>query len=231
METAEQITIQGRQRLHPSLTNPSWLVLNKRRKILERWLTRFPSGGLMILDVGGRVQPYRSLLASRISSYTAVDLRRTHLTNVVGSAEHLPFEEQCFDVVICTQVLQYVPNPQCAIHEIVRVLKPGGYLFLSVPSACPADADEECWRFLPAGLRHLLSPFREIEIVPEGSSVLGFFRTTNLCFNMFVRYRGVRALYQSSVSPVLNLTGAILERLSGGRNQQFTVNYSVLARK
>jgi len=184
-----------------------------------------------VLDIGGRIQPYRPLFADRLHSYVALDLRRTHLTNVIGNAEQLPFGAERFDLVICTQVLQYVPNPQTAIREMARVLKPGGHLFLSVPSACPTDAEEECWRFLPAGLRHLLSPFQEIEIAPEGGSVSGFFRTSNICLNMFVRYPAVRVLYQHTLSPLLNLTGAVLDVLSGGRNQQFTVNYSVLAKK
>ena len=231
MNTAEQINREGRKRLYPSIGNPSWLVLDRRRKILQGWLNRIPAASLHVLDVGGRIQPYRPLLADRLSSYVAVDLRRTHLTNVVGSAEQLPFGAERFDLVICTQVLQYVPDPQAAIREMARVLKPGGHLFLSVPSACPTDAAEECWRFLPAGLRHLLSPFQEIAIAPEGGSVSGFFRTSNLCLNMFVRYPAVRVLYQHSLSPLLNLTGAVLDAFSGGRNQQFTVNYSVLAKK
>jgi ubiquinone/menaquinone biosynthesis C-methylase UbiE len=217
--------------LYPSITNPSWLVLDRRRRIFERWLSRIPPAGLKVLDVGGRVQPYRPLLAGRVASYVAVDLRRTHLTNVVGSAEQLPFPDNRFDLAICTQVLQYISDPQAAIREISRVLKPGGHLFLSAPSACPSDADEECWRFLPAGLRHLLSPFREIEIVPEGGSVAGLFRTSNICLSIFARYRFVRLLHQYSLSPILNVTGALFDAVSGGRNHQFTANYSVLARK
>jgi SAM-dependent methyltransferase len=231
IETPEQVQRDASERLYPRLTNPNWLVLNRRRKILQGWLNRIPVAGLHVLDVGGRIQPYRPLLADRLSSYVAVDLRRTHLTNVIGSAEQLPFRAERFDLVVCTQVLEYVSDPHAAIREMARVLKPGGHLFLSVPSACPTDAAEECWRFLPGGLRHLLASFQEIEIAPEGGSVSGFFRTSNICLNMFVRYPAVRVLYQHTLSPLLNLMGVVLDAASGGRNQQFTVNYSVLAKK
>jgi hypothetical protein len=93
------------------------------------------------------------------------------------------------------------------------------------------DAEEECWRFLPAGLRHLLADFAHVEVAAEGSTVAGFFRTVNICLDVFVRYPAARSVYRRSLSPVINLTGALLERLSGRRNQQFTVNYSVLAEK
>ena len=231
IETPEQVQRDASERLYPRLTNPNWLVLNRRRKILQGWLNRIPVAGLHVLDVGGRIQPYRPLLADRVSSYVAVDLRRTHLTNVIGSAEQLPFRAERFDLVVCTQVLEYVSDPHAAIREMARVLKPGGHLFLSVPSACPTDAAEEYWRFLPSGLRYLLAPFKEIEIAPEGGSVSGFFRTSNICLNMFVRYPAVRVLYQHTMSPMLNLAGVALDAVSGGRNQQFTVNYSVLAKK
>jgi SAM-dependent methyltransferase len=231
IETPEQVQRDASERLYPRLTNPNWLVLNRRRKIFQGWLDRIPVAGLHVLDVGGRIQPYRPLLADRLSSYVAVDLRRTHLTDVIGSVEQLPFRAERFDLVVCTQVLEYVSDPHTAIREMARVLKPGGLLFLSVPSACPTDAAEECWRFLPGGLRHLLAPFQEIEIAPEGGSVSGFFRTSNICLNMFVRYPALRVLYQHTLSPLLNLMGAVLDSVSGGRNQQFTVNYSVLAKK
>jgi len=221
---------QGKARLFPSLTDPNWLVLRERRRIFERWLAQLPSKDLKVLDVGGRIQPYRILIADRIRQYIAVDLRLTALVDVIGNAEHLPLRAAHFDLVICTQMLEYVPEPASAVAEIFRVLKPGGMFLLSVPSAAP-DAGQERWRLLPAGLRSLLTSFQRVEVVPEGSSVAGLFRTVNVCLDIFARYATVRLLYRHSFCPILNLSGALAEKLSGGRNQQFSVNYSVLAKK
>ena len=118
--------------------------------------------------------------------YVAVDLRQTPLVNVVGRGEQIPFAEAQFDLVICTQVLEYIPEPAAVIAEIYRVLKPGGVLLLSVPAVSPRDADEDCWRFLPGALRQLLAAFSHSEVVPEGGSVVGFFRAINVCLNIFV---------------------------------------------
>jgi SAM-dependent methyltransferase len=230
-QTLDEVTQQGRDRLFPSLTNPNWLVLRARRRIFERWLTRLPSGELDVLDVGGRIQPYRALIANRLRRYVAVDLRLTPLVDVLARAEQLPLGSARFDLVICTQVLEYVAQPSLVFGEIHRVLKPGGALLLSVPSACPIDAREECWRFLPAGLRYLLAGFSTVEVVPEGGSVAGFFRTVNTCLDIFVRYPAARFAYRRTLAPLVNLGGALMERLSGLRNEQFSVNYSVLAEK
>jgi len=230
-ETLEQHRRRGHERLYPSLTNPNWLVLRKRREIFHRWLQRLPPGEFDVLDVGGRLQPYRPLLEGRLRKYTAIDLFSSPLVDIVGRGEQLPLRDRQFDLVFCTQVLEYSPDPRLVIAEVHRVLKPGGSLFLSSPAALPRTADEECWRFLPAGLRQLLAEFGEVEVLPEGGSVTGFFRTINVCMNMFVRYPAVRSIFQRTLCPVINLTGAVLETLSGERNDQFAVNYSARARK
>jgi SAM-dependent methyltransferase len=230
-ETLDEVMRQGRERLFPSLTNPNWLVLRERRRIFERWLAQMPSSALDVLDIGGRIQPYRTLLAVRPRRYIALDRRSTPLVNVVARGEQLPLGNSQFDLVICTQVLEYVAEPSSVLSEIHRVLRPGGDLLLSVPSACPIDAAEECWRFLPAGLHQLLSSFTRVEVVAEGSSVTGFFRTVNTCLDVFVRYPAARFVYRRTLAPLVNLGGALMEQLSGRHNEQFVVNYSVLAKK
>jgi demethylmenaquinone methyltransferase/2-methoxy-6-polyprenyl-1,4-benzoquinol methylase len=44
----------------------------------------------------------------------------------------LPYEDQSFDVVMAAHVLEHLPDPQRALAEMVRVLKPGGKVFLCV---------------------------------------------------------------------------------------------------
>jgi SAM-dependent methyltransferase len=229
--TLNEAMREGRERLFPPLTNPNWLVLRERRKIFDRWLAQLSSNPLDVLDVGGRIQPYRPLISQPVRRYVAVDLRSTPLVTVVARGEQLPLRDAQFDLVICTQMLEYIAQPALVINEIHRVLKPGGTLLLSVPSACPTDAEEECWRFLPQALRHLLAAFARVELAAEGGSVTGFFRTVNTCFDIFVRYPAARSVYRHSLCPLVNLTGALLDKLSGRRNQQFAVNYSVLAEK
>lgn len=226
---AEAVRGWGHQRLRPSLTDPGWLVLRRRSAIIEKWIGRL--NPLDVLDVGGRIQPYRPLLQSRVRRYIGIDVRWTPLVDIVARAEQTPLPNDRFDLIICTQVLEYVPEPQRAIAEFHRVLKPGGCLFLSVPAAGLQDSDAEYWRFLPAALRHLLSAFRESEIVPEGSSIIGFFRMINANLDVLARYPAVRTCFRWTLCPLVNVLGELLERCAGSDNHQFTTNYSVCARK
>lgn len=226
----EQVQRESRARLHPSLTNPNWLILRHRRRIFEAGLDRLPSSGLSVLDIGGRLQPYRPLLGTRTRSYIAVDLQMSPLVNVGAAAEALPFRDEQFDFVICTQVFEYLPDPGLATAEIKRVLRKGGVLFLSAPSVFLRDNDRECWRFLPEGLRHLLREFESVQVTPEGNSLTGFFRTCNVFLMSFFRPRILAPLWQWTLVPFLNVAGCTLEELAG-RNDDFTANYSVWARK
>jgi SAM-dependent methyltransferase len=229
-ETLEQVQKVGKERLNPSLSNPNWLVLRARRKLFWRWLQDFPRG-MQVLDVGGRIQPYRVLLGDRCAGYTAIDLRVTPLVNVVGQAEQLPFAGEQFDLVFCTQVLEYVPNPQEVIAEMRRVLKPGGFLLLSAPAVFPRDSDVEYWRFLPCALRKLLSAFSTVDLAPEGNSVIGFIRTVNVCLVAFMKPAFLGVLLRFTVVPLLNLFGALLESLQSSTDDRFTANFSAMARK
>lgn len=231
MGTLDNVSRQGRERLNPSIKDPNWLVLRRRRSIFQKWIAGLEGGEFDILDVGGRVQPYRALFEGRIRSYTALDPRATPLVDVVGSAEQIPFADAQFDVVICTQVLEYVPRPEMAMSEILRVLKSGGHLLLSVPSVFPRDSEQDSWRFLPGSLKFLLRPFSEFEIACEGSSVLGFLRTIIVCLVTFARPVVLRPVLRVTVVPILNIVGASLELLLSNSNDQFTANFSAHARK
>lgn len=55
---------------------------------------------------------------------------------------HIPFEDESFDIVICSEVLEHIPEQKRAAKEIVRVLKTGKSLIVSVPRYFP---ERICW--------------------------------------------------------------------------------------
>ena len=122
--------------------NPNWLVLRQRRAIFESGIGRLPEENICVLDVGGRLQPYRELLGTRIGRYVAVDLEFTPLVSAVASGEALPFRDEQFDLVICTQVLEYFAEPQRAARELWRVLRKDGFAFVSAPAIFLAGLSE-----------------------------------------------------------------------------------------
>jgi SAM-dependent methyltransferase len=62
------------------------------------------------------------------------NLRTRYGVEIIEStAECMPFEDDCFDAVLMSHILEHVPNVGLALQEVRRVLKPGGYLLLFVP--------------------------------------------------------------------------------------------------
>jgi SAM-dependent methyltransferase len=227
----EELLKLARARLYPSLTNPSYLVQRRRRQILTDWINRIPGNQLAVLDVGGRYQPYRPVLDSRISRYVALDVLSTVLVDVVGKGQQLPFKSDAFDLVIATGVFEFFPEPRVAAEEIHRVLKPGGHLIMSVASVYPRVNDGEHWRYMPAGLKFVLAPFAKSEIVPEVASVGGFLRVTASSLSISAKYGFVRQVLHHTIVPVLNIAGVLLDRPSISTNDQIAGNYCALAQK
>ncbi|WOJ92530.1 methyltransferase domain-containing protein [Congregibacter variabilis] len=61
---------------------------------------------------------------------------------LAGDALRLPFADASFDAVICSEVLEHIPDYRSALTEIARVLKPGGRFCASVPRAW---CERICW--------------------------------------------------------------------------------------
>ena len=109
--------------------------------ILEKLKDSQAEGLQSILDVGCGAGLVANQMAKAGYQVTGVDLSSESLqvacefdeTSAVkylrADALDLPFGEQSFDVVLCLDFLEHIENPQAALSEIDRVLKPGGWFF------------------------------------------------------------------------------------------------------
>ncbi len=61
----------------------------------------------------------------------------------VGDALKLPFPDASFDLVVCSEVLEHIPDYEQALEEIRRIVKPGGQLAVTVPRFWP---EWICWK-------------------------------------------------------------------------------------
>ena len=83
----------------------------------------------------------RGVYQDYVSDYTGVDLADSaaqflHKPFHQASATALPFADNSFDAAWSIYVLEHIPDPELALREIRRVIKPGGFLFLAPAWQC-----------------------------------------------------------------------------------------------
>lgn len=133
-----------------------------------------------VLEVGCGAQPYRNLLPEGCR-YAALDweMAKEHFSYATPdttyyNGERFPFTDAQFDHLFHTEVLEHVWDSANFLAECLRVLKPGGTLFFSVPfQARYHYIPHDYYRFTPAALERLLTRagFTDIHIQPRGTDI------------------------------------------------------------
>ena len=151
-----------------NLRGPEALFHRNRARAVRLLVKRHAAAGGRILDAGtGTGLNLRHLPAGSVGldinprNVELVAARLPDHTVVLGDIESMPFEDASFSTVVCTEVLEHVPDPSRALAEIRRVLQPGGVLIGSVP------ARSAIWRlrFLSSTCPHT-EPFHN-EYLPD----------------------------------------------------------------
>jgi len=138
-------------------------VPDYHRLQLEHWIwTNRAELGTAILDVG--VYTPRRWLGDGYVTFGE------HEEDTTGDLLNLPFEDESFDGVILTEVLEHCVDPKWATGEVCRVLKRGGLLLVTSPYLWPEHGIEgeykDYWRFTRHGWELLLSGFSDVTITP-----------------------------------------------------------------
>jgi len=99
--------------------------------------------GCSVLDCGCGLGFFSEFLASKGARVWGLDpdpaagrvlARDRNFGFLVGDAQELPFRCGVFDRVLCTEVLEHVPDDGRAVSELARVARPGAILVITVPS-------------------------------------------------------------------------------------------------
>lgn len=143
---------------------------------LKKFLERF-NRDKIILDIGsgGRnLNPY----------IITVDKSFETKPKVLADIHELPFRDECIDCIICTGTFEHIKNPWKAADEFYRILKKGGFVYISTPFMQGYHPDpEDYWRFTDKGLEELFLRFGKIDsgvLIGSGSGlywgIVDFFR-------------------------------------------------------
>jgi SAM-dependent methyltransferase len=171
----------GGERREPPRSDRHYLILKPLADQIQAEASRLLSGrtDAAILDVGCGQKPYLPLLASYAERYVGVDSAPGPQVDQVAAAESLPFEDEGFDLVLCTQVLEHVQDPAATLKEIHRVLKPGAGVLVSTHGVFlyhpdPPDSDQDYWRWTHAGLEKTIrscGSWEEVTLQANGDLV------------------------------------------------------------
>lgn len=131
--------------------------------------------GSSLLDAGAGEGVYKKYFAH--CDYKAIDLAvgesRWNYSNLdyVGPLHKMPIENDTFDAVLCTQVLEHLEWPRESVKEMHRVLKPGGRLYMTVPMTHPEhQIPYDFFRYTSYGLKSICehAGFNNIKVTPFG---------------------------------------------------------------
>ncbi len=145
--------------------------------------------GLVAMDIAqrGQVHVVGIDLSDGMLGAAQGNLRECGLQNVTlvqGRAEQLPFADATFDVVVFTYLLRYVQDSQASLHELSRVLRPGGQLASLEFYVPPNPAIRLLWMahsflWMPLATRFLSPGWREVGGV-LGPSITAFYKRHSL---------------------------------------------------
>jgi 2-polyprenyl-6-hydroxyphenyl methylase/3-demethylubiquinone-9 3-methyltransferase len=141
-------------------------------------------GTRRILEIGCAQANVSTLLAERGFETVALDINPNFLTYammkyesgrisyVVGSAESLPLQNETFDVVVASEILEHIAFPEKLIRETKRCLRPGGYIIITTPNGeCLFREKVECFSKAKAQRDKL----KELQFGPSGKNHLFLF--------------------------------------------------------
>jgi SAM-dependent methyltransferase len=98
-----------------------------------------------LVDVGCGRGEFFSLVRGRVGRYVGVDVVRhpgypAELTLVEVDLDrgHVPLDDACADAVVCAETIEHVENPRALMRELVRLARPGGWVFVTTPNQLSA---------------------------------------------------------------------------------------------
>ncbi|MCF7835510.1 MAG: class I SAM-dependent methyltransferase [Candidatus Marinimicrobia bacterium] len=156
-----------------------------------------------------------------------VDFKKHPGINVVADVCNLPFDDNSVDAVISESLMEHLKDPQKSVEEILRVLKPGGLVYIVTPfmlgyHSSPGDY----YRWTMSGLRELLKDFEEKEMgVAMGPTnamtyMLREWLALILSFGSNTLYQ-IWTMFFMVVFAPLNLLDFILARFKSAKNSAY----------
>jgi SAM-dependent methyltransferase len=154
-------------RRHPRRTQFDYLHVRYLLRDLTSALARRQDAH-DVLDVWCGSRPYEDLLPPT-AQWVGLDVEENPygVADVVSNVV-LPFADESFDLVTCIEAFQWIPDPQHAVSEFRRVLRPGGSVLVTLPFAFEYDRAVPESRYTEHELRAFFEGWTDLDITENG---------------------------------------------------------------
>ncbi len=189
-----------------------------------------------LVDIGCGKKPYAEMVRGLVDEHIGVDqsesMHGTDQVDLLGTAYAIPAPDASFDSALCTAVLEHLEEPEAAIRECFRVLRPGGTAVYTVPFIWHLHEEpRDFFRYSKYGLKYLFEK-AGFEIT-EIEALSGFWVTFGQLFvyNIYRFHRGILR-YIPIIPAMAVVIQAVAKALDAiDRSEQWTWMYLVVARK
>lgn len=218
----------SRQRRSPKLWDFSFLMLRNNIEVFLQFKNLFENEKKQkLLDVGCGFKPWAAFFEKGSVEYIGVDYdKNLSSADMVAPANKLPFEDNTFDGMIYSEVLEHVDDLAGALKEMRRVAKPNALVFISTPFMFPEHG-------IPHDYQRLTRYFYEktfgqhIIVLSESNSSLS---TSITSLNLFIESTPFRIFYglKHLIYIFLNLLGMLgdgIVNLFFGKSKYFKYFY------
>lgn len=201
---------------------------------LKLYFSKFLTGRL--IDIGCATKPYKEQLARHVTEHVGLDHPETvhdkSNIDLFGTAYHIPKANASFDCALCTAVLEHLEEPEAALRECYRVLKPNGVAIYSAPFIWHLHEEpRDFFRFSKYGLKYLFEKvgFEILEIKALSGCWVTFGQL--FVYNIYRFHRGPLRFF-----PIIPVFALVIQGLSYlldrvDRTEQWTWMYLVVAKR
>jgi SAM-dependent methyltransferase len=193
-----------------------------------------------VLDIGCGKKPYRELFLC--DEYVGLEIdtqenRTRSKADYFYDGIHIPFHDATFDFLIITQVFEHVFDPESFLQELLRVLKKGGMMIMTVPFVWDEhEQPNDYARYSSFGLRYILTKygFNVIKQRKTLADVRILFQLVNLyIYKMLIKIKNsyLRNAFIILFTTPFNIMGELMSRVFPANTDIYLDNVILLRKE
>ena len=170
------------------------------------------------LDFGCGIKPYQKLFNTTEYVGVEIEAENKKADIVYYDGKTIPFEDETFDCIMCSQFFEHIPNLQEIAKELNRVLKKDGYILLTIPFIYPEHLQPyDFRRFTSFGINSFMNDngFSVIKVEKSGNYIQTITQMKNVYFNekLFEKQKNPMMIIKKFLIFITNFTGLITDKL------------------